>query len=49
MRQTTQLRGSDQQLTEIIYMLWHLTDGKAQETWTSTERQQVFEAAGLTG
>jgi hypothetical protein len=47
LRQTARLRGSDQLLTELIYMLWHLVEGRAQETWTSTVREQVLEAAGL--
>ena len=47
MSQTTRLRGSDQQIVETLYMLWHLIDGKAHETWTSTDREQALEAGGL--
>ncbi|MCB0874953.1 MAG: hypothetical protein R2718_13155 [Solirubrobacterales bacterium] len=47
MEQAARLRGSDQRLSELVYMLWHLTDGKAKETWTSTVREQVLEVAGL--
>jgi hypothetical protein len=47
LRQTARVRGSKRLLTEIIYMLWHLVDGRARETWTSTGRVQVLEAAGL--
>jgi hypothetical protein len=49
LRQTARLRGSDEQLTELIYMLWHLTEGKARETWTSTDREQVLAAGGVSG
>jgi hypothetical protein len=47
LRQTARLRGSDQQLVERLYMLWHLSDGRAQETWTSVDRAQVLGAGGL--
>jgi hypothetical protein len=47
LRQTARLRGSDQQLTELIYMLWHLVEGRAQETWTSSVREQALKAGGL--
>jgi hypothetical protein len=47
LRQTARLRGSDQLLTELIYMLWQLVDGRAQETWTFTDRERALEAAGL--
>ena len=46
-RQTARLRGSDQRLIETLYMLWHLAEGKLQETWTFTDRAQALEAAGV--
>ena len=46
-RQTARLRGSDRRLAEMLYMLWHLTEGKAQETWTATDRDEALKAAGL--
>ena len=45
--QTARLRDSGDQIDETLYMLWHLSDGKAQETWTATDREQVFKAGGL--
>ena len=47
MRQTARLRGSDQSINELIYMLWHLVEGKLQETWTFTDRAEAIDAAGL--
>lgn len=47
LRQTARLRDSDQRLNETLYMLWHLTGGKAEETWTFTVREQALESAGL--
>jgi len=46
LQQTARLRGSDQMLSELIYMLW-LVEGKAQETWTYADREEALEAAGL--
>jgi hypothetical protein len=47
LRQTARLRGSNQRIHETIYMLWHLAEGRAQETWTLTDKAQALEAAGL--
>jgi hypothetical protein len=44
---TTRLRGSDRQLVEHLYMLWRVTDGRVQETWTATDREQALKAGGL--
>lgn len=46
LRQTARLRDSDQQITETLYMLWHVANGKVQETWTSTARDEALEACG---
>jgi hypothetical protein len=46
-RQATRLRGSDQRLVERLYMLWYLTDGRVQETWTSADRAEILESHGL--
>jgi len=47
LRQTARLRDSDQMLTEVIYMVWHLDQGVAQETWTFIDRSEALEAAGV--
>ena len=47
LRQTARLRGSDQRLVESLYMLWQLSEGKVQETWTFTDRMQALAAGGL--
>jgi len=47
LRQTARLRGSDQRLVESLYMLWQLSEGRVQETWTFTDRMQALAAGGL--
>lgn len=47
LRQTARLRGTDQRISELIYMLWYLTEGAVRETWTATGRTEVLESAGL--
>lgn len=49
LRQTARLEGSEQMLTELIYMLWHLVEGTVHETWTFVDRDEAIEAAGWTG
>ena len=46
LHQTARLRGSDHRINETIYMLWRLVDGRAEETWTFTDRAKALEAAG---
>ena len=48
LQQTALLPGSDQRLTDTIYMLWHLSEGRVRETWTFTDETQARAAAGLT-
>ena len=45
LRQTARLRGSDQRISETIYMLWFLSGGRIQETWTFTDKAAAIEAA----
>ncbi len=46
LQQTARLRGSNHQINETIYMLWHLSEGKIQEAWTFTDKAEALEAAG---
>ena len=45
--ETARLRGSDQQIVQHLYMLWRVKEGRVQETWTSTDREQAVRAGGL--
>jgi hypothetical protein len=47
LRQAARLRGSNQWIDDTIYMLWHLVEGRAQQTWTFADRTPALEAAGL--
>jgi hypothetical protein len=46
LHQTARLRGSDHRINDTIYMLWRLVEGRADETWTFTDRAMALEAAG---
>ena len=46
LHQTARLRGSDLVLNDPLFMVWELADGKIQETWTFTDREQAVQAAG---
>lgn len=47
LQQTARLRGSDQDISGTIYMLWRVSALKIQETWTFTSRAEALEAVGL--
>ena len=47
LHQTARLRGSEHRINETIYMLWRLVEGRADETWTFTDKAKALEAAGL--
>ena len=47
LQQTARLRGSDQEISETIYMLWFVSEGKIKGTWTFTGRAEALEFAGL--